>query len=79
MRNRVKAVLILATLLAFLAPQAQAISGSPNWLTRIVHHQPKTALHPKHNSDTGRNRLEKARQHTAKARQRVTDKHAVRK
>lgn len=76
MRNRFKALHVLAALIAFLAPQAQAASGSPNWFKKHAsHHNQKAQVHPERNTDKAQKRLEKAKQRSANMRERAAEQH----
>lgn len=76
MRNWSKALLVVAAVLVFVAPQARASSGSPNWLNKhVFHHQAKTKVHPQHDNDKALKRQAKAKQRTEKMRQRAGEAH----
>lgn len=76
MKNCSKVLLVIAALLVFVAPQAGAVSSSPNWLKKhVFHHQAKTPVHPEHNSDNALKRQEKSKQRSEKMRRRAGEAH----
>jgi cytochrome c-type biogenesis protein CcmH/NrfG len=76
MKNPAKPALILAALLLSVAPLAQRISASPNWLSKhLPHHVAKTPLHPQHDPDKAAAQRQKAISRAAKMRQRAADSH----
>jgi len=78
MKNSAKLLPILAGLLVFLAPSAQPLSASPNWLSKhLPHHTAKTPLHPQHDPDKAAAQRQKAMSRSAKMRQRAADAHPV--
>jgi len=74
MMNRAKAVLIFAAFLVSLAPEAQA-----NWFKNPFHHQSKPQTHPEHDRDKALDRQQKANAHSAKMREKQSEKHPTRK
>ncbi len=75
MKNCRKAVLVLAALLVFAAPQAGANSGSHHWFKNVFHHQEKTPKHPERGSDKLLARQEKAKDRSARMRERAAEQH----
>ena len=75
MRKCCKAMMILAALLVFAAPQAGANSGSHHWFKHAFHHQQKTPKHPERDSDKALARQEKAKERSARMRERAAEQH----
>jgi len=75
MRKCCKTVLILAALLVFAAPQAGVNSGSHHWFKHAFHHQQKTPKHPERDSDKALARQEKAKERSARMRERASEQH----
>jgi len=77
MRNCCKAVLILAAFLIFAAPQAGANSGNHHWFKNVFHLQQKTPKHPERGSDKLLARQEKAKDRSARMRERAAEQHTT--